>query len=146
MKCGNTKALYIVTNACVTLALYIVTNACVTQFRVSPLGVVPKKAPGEYRLIHHLSFPHGASVNDGISTENSFVQYARVDDAVTMIKQLGRGCFLAKTDIKSAFRIIPTIIDKKNRDTPKNRQHSSQSTINTDIYPYSPSPNTMLLH
>ena len=24
-----------------------------------------------------------------------------------MIKQLGSGCFLAKTDIKSAFRIIP---------------------------------------
>ena len=24
------------------------------------------------------------------------------------IKLLGRGCFLAKTDIKSAFRIVPT--------------------------------------
>ena len=34
---------------------------------VSPLGVVPKKSPGEFRLIHHLSFPKGASVNDGIS-------------------------------------------------------------------------------
>ncbi len=34
------------------------------NFRVSPLGVVPKKAPVEYRLIHHLSFPCGASVND----------------------------------------------------------------------------------
>ena len=38
-------------------------------FRVSPLGVVPKKTPNEFRLIHHLSFPHGTSVNDGISTE-----------------------------------------------------------------------------
>lgn len=36
---------------------------------VSPLGVVPKKAPGEYRLIHHLSFPLGSSVNDGIPKE-----------------------------------------------------------------------------
>lgn len=62
-------------------------------FRVSPLEVVPKKAPGEYRSIHHLSFPHGASVNDGISPEDSSVQYARVDDAATMTKQLGRGCF-----------------------------------------------------
>ena len=26
-------------------------------FRVSPLGVVPKKTPGEFRLIHHLSYP-----------------------------------------------------------------------------------------
>ena len=79
------------------------------NFRVSPLGVVPKKSPGEYRLIHHLSFSRGVSVNDGISTEDSFVQYARVDDAVTMIKQLRQGCFLAKTDVKSAFRIIPIL-------------------------------------
>ena len=80
------------------------------NFRVSPLGVVPKKAPGEYRLIHHLSFSRGASVNDGISIEDTSVQYARVDDAVTMIKHLGQGCFLAKTDIKSAFRIIPIML------------------------------------
>ena len=77
------------------------------KFRVSPLGVVPKKALGEYRLIHHLSFPRGDSVNDGIAQQHASVQYARVDDAVAMIKQLGSGCFLAKTDIKSAFRIIP---------------------------------------
>ena len=25
-------------------------------FRVSPLGIVPKKSPGEFRLIHHLSY------------------------------------------------------------------------------------------
>ena len=77
------------------------------KFRVSPLGVVPKKTPGEYRLIHHLSFPRGDSVNDGIAPEHASVQYARVDDAVAIIKQLGSGCFLAKTDIKSAFRILP---------------------------------------
>lgn len=31
-------------------------------FRVSPFGLVPKKSPGEFRLIHHLSFPRGSSV------------------------------------------------------------------------------------
>lgn len=36
---------------------------------VSPLGVVPKKAEGEFRLIHHLSYPKGASVNDAIAPE-----------------------------------------------------------------------------
>ena len=77
------------------------------NFCVSPLGVVPKKIPGEFRLIHHLSFPRGASVNDGISSEHSTVSYCRVDDAIALIKSLGRGCFLAKTGIKSAFRIIP---------------------------------------
>ena len=34
---------------------------------ISPLGVVPKKAEGEFRLIHHLSYPEGGSVNDCIS-------------------------------------------------------------------------------
>ena len=34
------------------------------KFRVSPLGVIPKKAKGEFRMIHHLSYPEGESVND----------------------------------------------------------------------------------
>ena len=76
-------------------------------FRVSPLGVVPKKTPGEFRIIHHLSYPQGSSVNDGISTDNTSVQYARVDDAIRLLKTAGRHCFMAKTDIQNAFRIIP---------------------------------------
>jgi len=35
------------------------------------------------------------------------VHYASVDDAVTMIKKIGPNCHLAKTDVRSAFRIIP---------------------------------------
>ena len=76
-------------------------------FRISPLGVVPKKTPGEFRLIHHLSYPKGSSVNDGIDSERTRVCYATIDDAINLIKLAGPGCFLAKTDIKSAFRIIP---------------------------------------
>ena len=76
-------------------------------FWVSPLGLVPKKVPGEFRMIHHLSFPKGNSINDGIPSEYTHVQYARIDDAIRMIKVVGQGCFLAKTDIKSAFRILP---------------------------------------
>ena len=44
-------------------------------FRVSPMGIVPKKTPGEFRLIHHLSYPMSKSVNDRISHEHSSVQY-----------------------------------------------------------------------
>ena len=76
-------------------------------YRVSPLGLVPKKTEGQFRLIHHLSFPEGASINDNIPQEQCSVSYASVDDAVQLVQQLGTGCFLAKTDIKSAFRIIP---------------------------------------
>ena len=77
------------------------------NLRISPLGIVPKKTPGTYRLIHRLSYPQGSSVNDGIASEYSTVPYARIHDALKLIKQAGRGCFLAKTDIQNAFRIIP---------------------------------------
>ena len=78
-----------------------------SQFRISPLRIVPKKSPGEYRLIHHLSYPYGSSVNDGIAFENCTVTYARIDDAIQLIRSAGQDCYLAKTDIQRAFRIIP---------------------------------------
>lgn len=78
-----------------------------SPFWISPLGVVPKKVPGEFRLIHHLSFPKGASVNDGTPHEHISVHYATIDGAIELIKRAGLGCFLTKTDIKNAFRIIP---------------------------------------
>ena len=77
------------------------------QFRISPLGLVPKKTEGEFRFIHHLSFPHGSPLNDGISSEFTSVSYATVEDAIHTIRTVGHGCFMAKTDIKNAFRIIP---------------------------------------
>lgn len=83
-------------------------------FRVSPLGLVPKKVEGEFRLIHHLSYPRGSSLNDGISLDYTSVSYATVEDAIGLIKSVGQNCFLAKTDIKNAFRLflfaLPTMI------------------------------------
>ena len=46
-------------------------------------------------------------MNAGIPSDLTLVYYASVDDAIAKIKQLGPGCFLARTDIKSVFRIIP---------------------------------------
>ena len=48
------------------------------NFRVSPIGLVPKKQPGEYRMIHHLSYPEGGSVNDFIDPEICSVQYTKL--------------------------------------------------------------------
>jgi len=78
-----------------------------SPFIVSPLGLIPKKSPGDFRLIHNLSFPKGASANDGISPENTSVHCATIQDAIRCVNQVGQGCFLAKTDIKKAFRILP---------------------------------------
>ena len=76
-------------------------------FVVSPIGVVPKKTPNKFRLIHHLSYPLGSSINSGIDKHYTHVKYHTVDMAIQIILRLGRGCFLAKTDIQSAFRLLP---------------------------------------
>lgn len=78
-----------------------------STLRVSPLGLIPKKTPGEFRLIHHLSYPEGCSVNDFIDPEICSVQYTSFDEAVNMVQDLGSGCLLGKADIKSAFRLLP---------------------------------------
>lgn len=46
-------------------------------------------------------------MNDGISSEFTSVSYATVEDAIHTIRTVAYGCFMAKTDIKNAFRIIP---------------------------------------
>lgn len=79
-------------------------------FRVmicSPIGLVPKSSPGEFRLIHHLSWPHGRSVNDCIHHSAASVKYSSFDQVVDKIVLYGKGALLAKADIKSAFRLLP---------------------------------------
>ena len=46
------------------------------NLRCSPIGLVPKKVPGEFRLIHHLSWPEGDSVNSHIEPDESSVKYS----------------------------------------------------------------------
>ena len=79
------------------------------DFKTSLIGLVPKKTKGQFRLIHHLSYPKKSltSVNAGIPQEFKSVSYASVQDAILFLRQFGRGCYMAKTDIESAFRIIP---------------------------------------
>ncbi|XP_053395182.1 uncharacterized protein LOC123542500 isoform X1 [Mercenaria mercenaria] len=78
-----------------------------SNFMISPLGLVPKQEPGEFRVIHHLSFPEGQSVNAGIPSELCSVQYQNIDDAVELVKTIGPGALLSKIDVQNAFKIIP---------------------------------------
>lgn len=64
----------------------------IEELRVSPIGIVPKKVPGEYRLIQHLSYPKGFSVNDAIPPEYCSVWYASFDHAIKKGAGLGGGC------------------------------------------------------
>lgn len=66
------------------------------HLQVSPLGVVPKKAPGKFRLIQHLSYPKGGSVNDQILEHYSSVPYSCLDEVVSILHRCGVGALLAK--------------------------------------------------
>ena len=72
----------------------------------SPIGSAPKP-DGSVRLILDLSSPRGDSVNEGISKEEFSCKYAKFDDAVSIVLHLGQGAYLAKADIKHAFRLCP---------------------------------------
>lgn len=75
--------------------------------QISPFGIVPKKEEGQFRLIHHLSFPANSSINHFIPEVFTKVHYATLDDAMNIIVSLGKGCLIAKTDVESTFRIVP---------------------------------------
>lgn len=82
-------------------------NVPFTNLQISLLGLVPKKNPGEFRVIHHLSFPENPSINDGIPDYLCTVQYQTVDDAIKLVKFYGKNCLISKTDIENSFKIIP---------------------------------------
>ncbi|KAI1791545.1 hypothetical protein LXA43DRAFT_840628, partial [Ganoderma leucocontextum] len=55
-----------------------------TPFRSSPLGVVSRpRNPAKLRVINHLSWPQGSSVNDGIPDSESNISYESFDSAVS---------------------------------------------------------------
>jgi len=77
-----------------------------TYYRCSPLKTVEKKGnPGKFRIIHHLSHPHHRSINS--STLDWPCHLARFEQAAGFVRKLGRGCYMAKLDIKAAYRAVP---------------------------------------
>ena len=73
------------------------------------MGFVPKKQPNKYRMIVDLSQPEGNSVNLHIENKDAQVQYPSVQDAVDVnlaLREQWHSPFLAKVDIKSAFRLL----------------------------------------
>ena len=61
------------------------------NIQVSPLGIIPKKAYYESRLIHHLSYPEGNSINDYIQSQFCIIQYQTIDTAISLIQKIGPG-------------------------------------------------------
>ena len=75
--------------------------------KVSPLALRPKRSSNNFRLLHNLSFPYDTtSVNLNIPKEHSAVKYESLSSAIKLI-QKQKVCFLSKSDIADAFRLIP---------------------------------------
>lgn len=82
-------------------------NPPLPNFQVPPLGLVPKKAPNDFRLIHYLSYWEGDSINYHIPKEMTTDSYQSIDTEVALIKQVWKGGLLAKTDLENAYKQIP---------------------------------------
>lgn len=81
-------------------------HAPFSNFVVSPIGAVPKKASGEVRVIHHLLYPHGGdSINNGVT--DIYLELSRFADAAKAVVKLGRGCSLIKLDVEAAYKQVP---------------------------------------
>ena len=87
----------------------------------SPVGLVPK-AGGKTRLIFHLSYDFSetnTSLNKNTPDDMCSVKYKDLDYAIaTCLNLIRKFClvkgrnliFFAKTDLESAFRILPVLI------------------------------------
>ncbi|XP_061585356.1 uncharacterized protein LOC133450379 [Cololabis saira] len=80
------------------------------NFRISPLGITTRKYSGKKRIIVDLSAPHGSfipSINSLIPSEDFSLHYATINHAIALIKLAGKGSWLSKADITSAFKVLP---------------------------------------
>ena len=74
---------------------------------LSPLTIVTKRGPGEFRLLHDFSFPKHNSVKSHMPRDFTTVQFELLDKCIERTLDIGVGRHVAKADFKDAFRIIP---------------------------------------
>ena len=79
---------------------------------ISPMQIVTKDV-NKHRLVIDASFPNGSSLNDGIPSTNFLqdpleLKYPSVESLAKIIRQKGKGCLMFKTDLKNAYKQIPT--------------------------------------
>lgn len=79
-----------------------------------PLGLVPKKAPGKYCLMHHLHTHRAAQLTMELTLAECSICYSSTDEAVCMISLVLRGidgvvcyqvCFSIAASV--SFRVSP---------------------------------------
>ena len=82
------------------------------DIQLSSIGFIPKRnRPGKFRMIVDLSSPAGRSVNDAINPAFASFKYVTVRQVAELLPQ---GSFLAKLDLKAAYRKVPVhVADQK---------------------------------
>ena len=91
----------------------------IPYYIASPVYDIPKKAngvpivPAEYRFIHNLSHGKitGSSVNDFISKDEYRCLFISFDHACQELRLQGRLSSIFKTDLPSAFRVMPVHLE-----------------------------------
>lgn len=79
-------------------------------YRISPIGITMRKYSSKKRLMIDLSSPHGTttpSINSLIPSPDFSMNYSTITHAINLIRLAGRGSWLAKADITSAFKVLP---------------------------------------
>ncbi|KAG5721777.1 hypothetical protein E4T56_gene8156 [Termitomyces sp. T112] len=93
-----------------------VTNGCThglfdtppfSNFRALPIRAVTCKRSSKVQRIHHLSWPDGSSVNNGIADSEATIIYDMVKQALNDLIASGPGSLMLKLDLEVAFRHIP---------------------------------------
>ena len=85
------------------------TEPPVSYFHSSPLMTRPKKDSEKRRVIVDLSWPEGASINDGIQSDwyldrPASISLPTVDYMEQRLFSLGRGAYIYKTDLARGYR------------------------------------------
>lgn len=75
---------------------------------VSPISCIPK-GDGSVRLIHDCSRPQGKAVNDYVEPIEKMA-FASVDSAIELVD---KGWFMAKVDLRSAYRHCPISLESQ---------------------------------
>ena len=81
------------------------------KWHCSPVTAVDK-LDGSVRLILDMSSPKGDALNEYIDKDRFACHYSLFDNAVHMVREVGHGCFLAKLDVKNAFRLCPVKMEE----------------------------------
>ena len=68
--------------------------------------MVRVKPDSSVRIILNLSAPKGASVNEGIDSEDFPAKMSSTEAWVKVLNKAGRGCWISKTDFKDAYKHV----------------------------------------